>query len=115
MKFQDIPTNILSVRIKRSDNGEALPEQPIFSVDARPAHADEFEIRLENAVAIVRPVVAADIRRLNAELASGRALLAQLANPAADGSVELQVAFSLVNAWKWATSKSAWMNMWKRD
>lgn len=93
MKFQEIPTNILSVRIKRSDNGEALSEQPIFSVDARPARADEFEIRLENAVAIVRPVVAADIRRLNAELASGRALLAQLANPAADGSVELQVAF----------------------
>ena len=34
MKFQEIPTNILSVRIKRSDNGEALSEQPIFSVDA---------------------------------------------------------------------------------
>ena len=34
MKFQDIPANILTMRIQRTDNGEALQEQPVFSVDA---------------------------------------------------------------------------------
>ena len=49
--------------------------------------------RLKDKVVFVRPILVADIRRLNAELASGRALLAQLANRAADDSVELQIAF----------------------
>lgn len=93
MKFQDIPSNILSVRIKRSDNSEALRAQPVFSVNVRPSRVDEFEIHLKDAIVFVRPVVVPDIRRLNAELASGRALLAQLTNPAADGSIELQIAF----------------------
>lgn len=93
MKFHDIPANILTVRIMRTDKGKALEEQPVISVDASPSRADEFEIRVKDAVVFVLPVVAADIRRLNAELASGRALLAQLANRAADGSVELQIAF----------------------
>ena len=93
MKFQDIPARILSIRVKPTTNITALQEQPVFSVDTRPTRADEFEIRLKDTVVFVRPVVAADIRRLNAELASGRALLAQLASSAADGSVELQIAF----------------------
>ena len=88
MKFQNIPVNIITVRIKRSDNVEALQEQPVFSVEASLSRADEFEIRLRDAVVFVRPVAAVDIRRLNAELASGRSLLAQLENPAADGSIE---------------------------
>lgn len=93
MKFQDIPVNIITVRIKRSDNVEALQEQPVFSVEASLSRADEFEIRLRDAVVFVRPVAAVDIRRLNAELASGRSLLAQLENPAADGSIELKIGF----------------------
>jgi hypothetical protein len=93
MKFQDIPARILSIRVKPTANITALQEQHVFSVDTRPSRADEFEIRLKDNVVSVRPVVAADIRRLNAELASGRAQLAQLASPAADGSVELQIAF----------------------
>lgn len=93
MKFQDIPARILSIRVKPTTNITALQEQPVFSVDTRPTRAGEFEIRLKDTVVFVRPVVAADIRRLNAELASGRALLAQLASSAADGSVELQIAF----------------------
>jgi hypothetical protein len=93
MKFQDIPARILSIRVKPTTKILALQEQPAFSVDTRLSRADEFEIRLKDTVVFVRPVVAADIRRLNAELASGRALLAQLASPAADGSVELQIAF----------------------
>ena len=93
MKFLDIPARILSIRVKPTINIPALQGQPVFSVDTSSTRADEFEIRLEDSVVFVRPVVAADIRLLNAELISGRSLLAQLANPAADGSVELQIAF----------------------
>lgn len=94
MKFQDIPADILNIRLKRTDNAaEALQEQPVISVDANQIRPDEFEIRLKDFVVFARPVVAADIRRLDSELAGGRAFLAQLANPAADGSVELQIAF----------------------
>lgn len=93
MNFQDIPACILSIRVKPTTKTPALQEQPVFSVEARLIRTDEFEIRLRDSVVFVRPVVTADIRRLNAELASGRSLLAQLASPAADGSIELQVAF----------------------
>ena len=94
MKFQDIPAEILSIRIKSNDNAaEALQEQPVFSVEANLMRPDEFEIRLSDAVINARPVVAADIRRLSSELASGRTILARLANPAKDGSIELQIAF----------------------
>jgi hypothetical protein len=70
-----------------------LQEQPVFSVDASRTRPDEFEIRLKDAVVFAQPVVVADVRRLNSALAGGHALLAQLANPAADGSIELQIAF----------------------
>jgi hypothetical protein len=93
MNFQDIPARILSTRVKPTTTIPPLQEQPVFSVEARSRHTDEFEIRLGDSVVFVRPVVAADIRLLNAELASGRSLLAQLASPAADGSIELQIAF----------------------
>lgn len=93
MKFQDIPACILSIRVKPTTKTPALQEQPVFSVEARLSRTDEFEISLRDSVVFVRPVVTADIRLLNAELASGRSLLAQLASPAADGSIELQVAF----------------------
>lgn len=93
MNFQDIPACILSIRVKPTTKTPALQEQPVFAVEAKLSRTDEFEIRLRDSVVFVRPVVPADIRLLNAELASGRSLLAQLASPAADGSIELQVAF----------------------
>ena len=94
MNFQDIPADILTIRVKRTDNAAKAPqEQAVFSVDASRSHPDEFEIRLKDSVVFARPVVDADIRRLNSELANGRAILAQLANPAADESIELQIAF----------------------
>jgi hypothetical protein len=94
MKFQDIPADILTIRVKRIDNTEeVLHEQPVFSVAARLSRPDEFEIRVKDSVVFVRPVIAADIRRLNLELASGRAILARLANPAVDSSIELQITF----------------------
>ena len=94
MNFQDLPADILTIRVKRTDNAEAvLKTQPVFSVDASPTRPNEFEIRLEGSVVFVEPVADADARRLNSELSGGRAVLAQLANPAADESIELQLAF----------------------
>ena len=93
MKFHDIPANILTIRIKRTDYGEPLQEQPVFSVDSSSLRVDEFEIRLKSAVVFVRPVEDADIRRLNNELGRGCSLLAQIANRAADDSIELQIIF----------------------
>jgi nucleoside-triphosphatase THEP1 len=94
MKFQDIPADILTIRVKQTDAAsKKLVEQPIFSVESSPTRLNEFEIRLKDTVIFVKPVSNADIRRLNNELASGHAILSQLANPAADGSIELQVAF----------------------
>ena len=94
MNFQDIPVDILTIRVKRTDNvGSALQEQSVFSVEANLSHPDEFELRLKDTLVFVEPVAANNTRRLNTDLASGRALLAQLVNPAADGSIELQIAF----------------------
>jgi hypothetical protein len=94
MNFQDIPADILTIRVKRTDTAaEALQEQPVFSVGASLTRPGKFEIRLKVSVVFVEPVVAGDTRRLNSELAGGGAILAQLANPAADGSIELQIAF----------------------
>ncbi|WP_413674421.1 DEAD/DEAH box helicase [Massilia cellulosiltytica] len=93
MKFQDLPADILTIRVKPTgDDVATLREQAVLSVDADPSRPDEFAIRLKDTLVFMRPVVATDIRLLNAELASGRSLLAQLANPAADGSVELRLA-----------------------
>ena len=94
MKFQDIPANILTVRVRRTDNISAvLQEQPVFSVAASRTRLNEFEIRLKDSLILAQPIVDADVRRLNSELSSARAILAQLINPAADGSIELHIAF----------------------
>ncbi|GFE94715.1 AAA domain-containing protein [Acetobacter persici] len=93
MKFQDIPAQILNIRVKPTTDIPALEEQPVFSVDIRPMYTGEFELRLKDTIVFVRPVAELDICRLNADLAIGSALLAQLAFPASDGSIELQVAF----------------------
>lgn len=94
MNFHDIVADVLTVRVKATDTNQPdLREQAVFSVEAEPSRPDEFAIRLKDALTFVQPVVATDVHRLNAELASGRTLLAHLVNPAADGSVELRIAF----------------------
>lgn len=94
MRFQDIPAEILIIRVERTDNAtQALQEQPVLSVAAKVPSFDEFEIRLMDFIVSAKPVKGADSLRLNSELTRGRAILAQLANPAADGSIELQIAF----------------------
>lgn len=94
MKFKDIPAEFISIRVKTTDVTDAkLDERPVLSASVCPTRPGEFEIRLKDSVIFVKPTVDADIRRLGNELASGRALLAQLANSASDGSIELQIAF----------------------
>jgi len=94
MKFADIPSRVFACRVKRSDSGaEALPQGPVLSVDLCPTRPDEFALRVRDSLMFVRPVSDADTRFLNKELAGGRAALAYLGSPAADGSVEMQIAF----------------------
>ncbi len=94
MKFEDIPAEIINIRVKATDASiQELKEQTVMSVSACLTRPGEFEIRLKDSVIFVKPTVDADIRRLANELASGRAMLAQLANTAKDCSIELQIAF----------------------
>ncbi|HOD20420.1 MAG TPA: AAA domain-containing protein [Candidatus Fermentibacter daniensis] len=94
MRFSDIPTSILTIRVKRTDSYDtALEEQPVFSIVPCPSRPGEFEVGLKGSMAIFKPVRDVDGRRLNAELQGGRAVnIAQLANPVADGSIEVQIA-----------------------
>ncbi|HEN8704002.1 TPA: AAA family ATPase [Pseudomonas putida] len=94
MKFQDIPADILTIRVRPTDHGATdWRDQAVYSIENDPSRPDEFDLRLKDAMVAVQTVTPIDNRRLNAELAIGRALLAQLANRAADGSMELQIAF----------------------
>jgi hypothetical protein len=71
----------------------SLSEGPVFSVAPCPTRPGEFELQVKNSIIFVKPVSDTDARRLSMELASGCAFLAQLANPAKDGSMDLQIAF----------------------
>lgn len=94
MKFDDIPAEILTIRVKQPDNAvEGLQGRAVLSIETSAARPDDFDLRLKDSLLCVRTFAAIDTRRLNAELASGRAMLARLVNPAADGSMELQIAF----------------------
>lgn len=93
MRFPEIPASILTVRAQRTDSyDDVLAEQPVFSIVPCPSRPGEFEIGLEGSMANMKPVKVVDSRRLGVELQSGRAIIARLANPAADGSIELQIA-----------------------
>ena len=94
MKFQDIPADILTIRVRPVGQGSAeWRDQAVYSIENDLSRPDEFDLRLKVAMIAVQTVTSIDNRRLSAELAIGRALLAQLANRAADGSMELQIAF----------------------
>lgn len=111
MKFQDIPADILTLRVKPTGNAVALREQPVLSVEADPSRPDQFDIRLRDALVSVRPVADNDVSRLNAELASGRALLAQLDNPAPTAARTCASPSSRASVSKWAALISAWTSM----
>lgn len=99
MRFRDIPADILAVRVKAVD-GTSFKDRFTGTVSALPvarvlpsATVNTFLLTLSDAMALVSPVTEADAQRLNAELSTGRATLAQLSGLASDDSVELQVAF----------------------
>jgi len=94
MKFEDIPAEIINIRVKTTDTTLAwLKEQPVMSVSVFLTRPGEYEIHLKDSVVFIKPTIDADTHRLGSELASGRAMLAQLVNPATDGSIGLQIAF----------------------
>ncbi|MDR2596004.1 MAG: AAA family ATPase [Treponema sp.] len=94
MKFDDIPADTTTIRVKRTDfSPKLLKEQPVLGVKACPTRPGEFEIRLKDTVIFVKPVVEIDVRRLGNELVAGRAMISQFANVAANGSIELQIKF----------------------
>jgi len=94
MRFTDIPAKIETYRIKRTDRSTApLAIGPVLSVAPCRTRPGEIELRVKEALIFVKPTTDVDTRRLMTDLASGSAILARLANPAADGSVELQIAF----------------------
>lgn len=99
MKFQDIPAETLSVRVRAADGSSfedcftgtasALPVARVVPSET----TSTFDLTLSDAMASVTPVSEADAQRLNTELSTGRATLAWLSGLARDGSVELQIAF----------------------
>ena len=99
MKFSDLPVDSMSVRVLPANASRFDP--PIRrTADAIPVLAVKptvipgtFDVFLASAVVSVTPVQPRDVDRLNDELASGRSILAQLSTPAADGSLELSIAF----------------------
>jgi len=93
MRFQDIPASILSFRVKSTNLGsEQFKKTAVLSVSPIRNRPDEFEVRTKESVFFVKPASVSECRRLGNELANGYAMLAQFDNPAADGSIELQLA-----------------------
>lgn len=99
MKFQEIPVEQFSVRVKSSDSsslGGLLSRHPgpvpVVRIEASETE-NVFQLALADSWASVTPTREADGGRLNRELSRGRATLAQLYGAAPDGSVELQIVF----------------------
>jgi AAA domain len=99
VKFADIPGAHVAVRVRSADGsslgsrfGRSVSSVPVARVAPSAAPAT-FDLALSDALVPVTPVIEADARRLNQELSTGRALLAELADWAPDDSVELRIAF----------------------
>ena len=99
MKLQDIPVQQFGVRVKSSDGGSldhlfARFAGPVQVANVAASETDgSFDVALADAWLSVSPTKEADTSRLVRELSIGRAMLAELADLAADGSVELRIAF----------------------
>lgn len=99
MKFNEIPVVRFSIRVRPTDGSSfekafsgSRPSIPVVGVTPSASH-NEFELALAESIVVIQPAVAPEAQRLNSELASGRAMLAQLSDIAPDGSVELSIAF----------------------
>lgn len=99
MKFRDVPGEAFAVRVKSAD-GSSFEHYFAGSTSAVPVARvvpsetpDVFDVALSNTLVSVTPTSDAGALRLNRELGAGRAVLAQLSEPASDGSAELRIAF----------------------
>jgi AAA domain len=99
MKFLDIPVEPFSVRVKSTDGSSfegrfagSTPVLPVARIAPNEAPGT-FDLALSDSIVSVASVSEADAQRLNSELSTGRAMLAQLSDLAQDGSVELRIAF----------------------
>ena len=94
MKFADLPTETITVRVKQTNvPAKDLKEQSILGVEAHATRPGEFEVRLKESVVFVKPKKSEESNSLSRELSNGCAILAQFANPAKDESIELKIAF----------------------
>lgn len=99
MNFQDLPVPLLSLRV-RSVNGYSFEHQlnneSESSLVAAITPSDVqgvFDLVMQETIVPVRPIEESRVRQLNHELTLGRALIAEITDVAADGSVELRIAF----------------------
>jgi len=99
MKFRELPVDLFPVRVKSTDGSslEGLFTHSATTVPVDKVAASEtensFDLALADSWVSVTPIREADAVRLVRELSIGRAMLAQLSDAAADGSVELRIAF----------------------
>ena len=95
MRFEDIPADILSFRVKTFNVDYAFDKNlqtPVQSIRAALMEEDVFELRLEDRLLPVKTVNIHDAKRLGNELQQGASHLVKLANPASDGSFDLLIA-----------------------
>lgn len=91
MKFEDIPAPSFSLRVKSKNAQAVLPEEDVLSVELTRIR-EEYKLYTQNKMYTVTPTNPADVNQLSRILSSGRTFLAKLANPAPDGSSELNLA-----------------------
>lgn len=93
MKFEDIPTRIVTVRVKGLEvTSEELREEPVFQIAFSPVASDILELRLQGRMVQARLTSEADCRSISSELSLCGALLATMTNISEDASFDLQVA-----------------------
>lgn len=93
MRFENIPADILSVRVKAVQDSYVFDsEVDVLNIASALMEPDVFELRLKDKVVQVKTVNRYDTKLLGDELLRGASHLVRLQNPAADGSVDLMIA-----------------------
>ena len=99
MKFADVPGETVSVRIRRVDGGSLEKDFSNGTSSLPISHllpsvtAGVFDLDLGKTMVGVTPINMQSAQVLNQALSHGRAMLAQLSDPAADGSAVIRVKF----------------------
>lgn len=91
MRFNDIPAEILSLRMLQPDKG--LRQGPLTSVAQSTLNPGEYELFTQRGLILAKPVDERQAAELDRELASGSSYLAQIADVDAEGGFSLEIAF----------------------